>query len=82
MRVKPLRTDIVKFLAKRRLATKFQKQLNFFINNTRHPSLHTELLEPKSLGLYSFRIDQKYRAIFILVSVDEAEIVDINDHYQ
>ncbi|MBU1326813.1 type II toxin-antitoxin system mRNA interferase toxin, RelE/StbE family [Patescibacteria group bacterium] len=82
MHVNPLRADLVTFLSKRRLSSRFQKQLAFFVNNPRHPSLHMELLEPKNLRLYSFRIDQKYRVIFLFVSEDIAEIIDINAHYQ
>lgn len=82
MKVKPLRSDLQKYLNLHNLNKKFNKQVNFFIDNPSHPSLYTERLEPKSLKIYSFRIDRKYRAIFILTSPDEIEIVDINDHYQ
>lgn len=82
MKVKSLRSDLQKYLNLHNLSKKYNKQLNFFINNPGHPSLHTERLEPRSLKIYSFRIDRKYRAIFILISPDEIEIIDINDHYQ
>lgn len=82
MQVKPLRSDLQKYLNTRNLNKKFDKQLELFKDNTKHPSLNTERLEPKSLKIYSFRIDHKYRAIFVLVSPNEVEIVDINDHYQ
>lgn len=82
MKVKPLRQDLRKYLIKRNLNRKFDKQLQLFKDNPKHPSLNTERLEPKSLKIYSFRIDRKYRVIFILVNSIEAEIVDINDHYQ
>jgi len=32
--------------------------------------------------IYSFRINVKYRAIFIFIAPDEIEIVDINNHYK
>lgn len=82
MRVKLLRKDLQKYLVTRGLEKKFSKQLGLFKDNPKHPSLNTERLEPKNLKIYSFRIDRKYRAIFILVNPDESEIVDINDHYQ
>ena len=82
MRLNPIRNDHIRYLKQRGLLNKFEKQINFFKKNPRHPSLHTERLQPLSLRLYSFRIDQKYRAIFILKTPNEAEIVDINDHYQ
>lgn len=82
MQVKLLRTGLRKYLTTHNLTKKFNKQLGLFKNNPKHPSLNTERLEPKSLKIYSLRIDRKYRAIFILVNSDEAEIVDINDHYK
>lgn len=82
MKVKSLRLDLEKYLKRHNLLRKFNKQLDLFKQNPRHPSLHTEVLEPKSLKIYSFRIDRKYRVIFILISPNEAEIVDVNDHYQ
>lgn len=82
MDVKPLRKDLIDYLKRRGLNKKYIKQVTLFCANFRHPSLHTEALEPKSLKLYSFRIDRKYRAIFILIEKDLAEIIDINDHYK
>ena len=82
MRVKPLRKDLQTYISKRSLRRKFDKQLELFKNNLKRPSLKTERLEPKSLKIYSFRIDRKYRVIFILINHNEVEIVDINDHYQ
>ncbi|MBI2590988.1 MAG: type II toxin-antitoxin system RelE/ParE family toxin [Candidatus Blackburnbacteria bacterium] len=81
MRTKDLRLDLVKYLKKRRLENKFQKQFDLLLQDFRHPSLHTEILEPKYRKIYSFRIDQKYRAIFI-VKEGKILIIDINDHYQ
>lgn len=82
MSVKPLRSDLVKYLEKHNLRKKFDKQINFFEKDPRYPSLNTEILEPKHLRIYSFRIDRKYRAIFIFITQEEIEIVDINVHYQ
>lgn len=82
MRVRPLRLDLLSYLGRRRLLKKFEKQIRLFAENPRHPSLRTERLEPPSLRIYSFRIDKRYRAIFIINSGGEVEIVDINDHYQ
>lgn len=81
MKVKPLRNDLKKFLKNHQLVKKFEKQKKLFETDYLHPSLNTEILEPRSLRIYSFRIDKKYRAIFIIVK-GEAEIVDINKHYQ
>ncbi|MBI2613179.1 MAG: type II toxin-antitoxin system RelE/ParE family toxin [Candidatus Levybacteria bacterium] len=81
MKAKPLNLELLKYLRKHNLEKKFNRQLLILRNNARHPSLHTEILEPKSRKIYSFRVDLKYRAIFF-VKDGEIEIVDINDHYQ
>ena len=82
MRIKPLRSDLRKYLKQHNLVKKFNKQSALFSQNPKHPSLNTEILEPKSLKIYSFRIDKKYRAIFISLIPEEIEIIDINDHYR
>lgn len=62
---------------------KYEKQVALLSQNIRHPSLRTERLEPKAAGIYSFRIDKKYRAIFFFIPEEEAiKIIDANDHYQ
>lgn len=61
---------------------KFNKQVALFIFNPKHPSLNTELLLPKEYKVYSFRLDRKYRVIFLFKALDRIEIVDINDHYK
>jgi len=82
MSVKPLRIDLLTYLKKHNIKKKFDKQIKLFEENPRYPSLNTEILEPKHLKIYSFRIDKKYRAVFIFTTPDEIEIIDINDHYQ
>jgi len=82
MRVEPIDSALTVYLRKRNLQKKFEKQLAFFLDNPRHPSLHTERLEPKEFKLYSFRINKKYRVVFLFLSPENTEIVDINDHYQ
>lgn len=81
MRIKWLRPYLKKFLKDHQLIKKFEKQKSLFESDYLHPSLNTEILEPKHLRIYSFRIDKKYRAIFIIVN-NQAEIIDINKHYQ
>jgi len=82
MQVKPLSPKLVNYLSKHNLTNKFNKQLGLFKENPNYPSLNTEKLSPKTAGLYSFRIDRKYRAVFHILLSGEAQIVDINDHYQ
>ncbi len=82
MSIKPLREDLQKYLIKHGLVKKFDKQVTLFLNNPSHPSLNTEILEPRSFKIYSFRIDRKYRAVFGIRGNSEVEIIDINDHYR
>lgn len=81
MLIQPLNARVQKRLSKFRLAKKFEKQKALFEMNPAHPGLNTEKLEPKSVGLYSFRIDKKYRAIFRIRN-GTAEIIHITKHYQ
>ncbi len=82
MQVKPLNKYLQKYIAKKNLVKKFEKQARFLVENPSHPSLNLELLESRTAGRYSFRIDKKYRAIFIFTEPDQIEIVDINPHYE
>lgn len=79
--IKPLQSRLQRFLVRHGLVQKFEKQAQLFLFNPRHPSLHTELMEPKSLKIYSFRIDRKYRVIFVYLRDHSIEIIDINRHY-
>lgn len=81
MKLKPLRPDIVEYVFAHQLEAKWEKAKTLFVASMRHPSLHTELLEPKWRGLYSFRVDRKYRALFF-VAGDVAEVVAITNHYK
>lgn len=81
MKIQSLRDDLVAYLRQRNLWKRWQKQKSLFEQNPKHPSLHTELLEPRHLKLYSFRLTQKYRVIFVYVGNGEVEVIDINDHY-
>ena len=82
MRALPLHRDLEEYLAVRNLRKKYEKQRKLLEENIFHPSLHVELLEPKRLKLFSFRVDRKYRVIFIFHSPEVVEVVDINNHYQ
>jgi plasmid maintenance system killer protein len=82
MKILLLHDEIREYLKKRGLEEKFKKQKIFFEENVFHRSLNTELLEPKRMRIWSFRLDHKYRAIFIFKKKDIVEVIDINDHYQ
>lgn len=82
MKINPLKRKLQKYAISHNLTKKLAKQIRLFEENPSHPSLNTEKLEPREFNLFSFRIDRKYRAIFHIVTTGEAEIVDINDHYE
>ena len=81
MPIKNLRPDLEKKLIRYGLKDKFIKAKKLFEENPRYPGLHTEILKPKQYGVFSFRLDRKFRALFIVVD-GNAEITDINLHYQ
>lgn len=60
----------------------FNKQVDFLSQNSKHPSLQVKLLEPRSYGIYSFRINIKFRGLFIFRNEKKAiEIINITVHY-
>ena len=77
-----LREDIREYIKKHGLLRKWHKARSLFENNPSHPSLNTELLEPRHRGIYSFRIDIKYRALFICQSESIVEIIAVTKHYR
>lgn len=81
MRLGALRSDLREYLEKYHLTRKWAKAVRLFEHNFRHPSLHVELLEPRWRGVYSFRIDQKYRALFFIKG-GRAEVFQITKHYR
>lgn len=82
MKILSLHSELKEYLKARQLEKKFEKQAKLFKENPFHPGLRTELLEPRSMKIWSFRIDRKYRALFIFTEKNIIEIIDINDHYQ
>ena len=82
MKILPLHPELKEYPKARQLEKKFEKQTSLFRENPFHPGLRTELLEPRRMKIWSFRIDKKYRALFIFIEKDIVEIIDINDHYQ
>jgi len=82
MTILPVHPKVITYLNRRGLLRKFEKQVAFFKIDPSHPSLEIELLEPKYLRLWSFRINKKYRAIFIFRGTNTVEIIDVNNHYR
>ena len=82
MKITSLRTDLEQYIVVHNLQKKWNKVIRLFEENMRHPSLHTELLEPRWRGIYSFRLDYKYRALFFITKHGEAEVFQITNHYK
>ena len=82
MKILALHSEIVEYLTKKSLEKKFRKQKSLFEKSPFHPSLNTELLEPRKMRIWSFRIDRKYRAVFIFREKNKIEIIDVNNHYR
>lgn len=78
----PLRPDITEYLNDHGLSKKWTKVKNLFENNIRHPSLNVEILEPRDLHIYSFRIDKKYRVLFVVHQSGEVEVFKVTNHYK
>lgn len=79
----PLSKRVQQKAARYGVEKKLLKQCLYLSKNPKHPSLHVELLEPKQHGIYSFRIDRKYRALFFYRSdVSAIEIIAVTIHYQ
>ena len=81
MEINLLRKDLKESLKKWNLIKKWDKAKILFESDIRHPSLEVELLEPRWRGIYSFRLDRKYRALFF-ISDGKAEIFKITKHYK
>jgi plasmid maintenance system killer protein len=82
MRILPLHPDLEEYLTKRRLRARYEKQKLLFETDIRHPGLNVELMEPKHLRIWSFRISKKYRAMFIFRDPETVEVIDTNNHYR
>lgn len=81
MMVEPLNAKQVKYLNNHRLSKKYSKQIEILVVNSSHPTLKVEKLAPSSLGLYSFRLDIHYRAVFRYVD-SHIKIIAITNHYK
>jgi len=80
MKIKELHEKLKEYLKTHQIVKKFAKAKMLFETDINHLSLNVEILEPKHLKIYSFRIDKKYRAVFIVID-DEAEIITVTNHY-
>jgi hypothetical protein len=82
MKLTPLRRDLREYLQRHQLTKKWEKAQAFFEDNIRYSSLYTELLRPHWRGIYSFRLDRRYRALFLINEDGEAEVFQITNHHE
>ena len=82
MIILPVDPELQRYLHRHGLERKFKKQLTLAENDLFHPGLKTERLEPRNLKLWSFRLDRKYRVIFMFREPNVIEIIDVNNHYR
>jgi Txe/YoeB family toxin of Txe-Axe toxin-antitoxin module len=81
MEVKVVSQKIYIYLGKHNLLSKWYKAIFLFEENMYHPSLRAELLKPKEERIYSFRIDRKYRALFVIKD-GKAFVFRVTNHYK
>ncbi len=81
MEIEVVTPKVTQFIRAHNLELKWEKAIALLRQNRRHPSLHTELLEPKDQLVYSFRLDRKYRVLFAIKG-NTAFIFRVTNHYQ
>ncbi len=81
MKIKLIRPDVLLYIKEHNLLAKWKKAKKFFETDVRHSALRMELLEPGWRGIYSFRLDPKYRALFF-IDQGKAEVFRITNHYK
>ena len=81
MEIKIATPKVERYIVLHNLQSKWKKCKILFIQNPKHPSLHTELLEPKDEMIFSFRLDKKYRALFMIKN-SVAFVFRITNHYR
>lgn len=59
---------------------KAEKQEEIFKENPFYTSLCNEKLTPKSKGLWSFRVDRKYRVVFKFLDKNTVVFLNIGPH--
>ena len=81
MELKIVTPKVINYIKDHNLEKKWQKMSVIFLENPKHPSLHTELLEPKEEMVFLFRIDKKYLALFMIKN-NYAFVFRITNHYK
>ena len=75
--------EIIKIRQKdKKLATRIEKQIMLFEENSKHPSLRTHKLSGKLQEMWSISITMNIRMVYILLDKDNALFVKIGTHDQ
>lgn len=78
----PIDPEVIAQTQKHNLTKKFAKCCQLMSVDPTHPGLNTELMKPQSMNVFSFRLDRKYRALFLYRDNKQAiEIIAITVHY-
>lgn len=78
MHVYELDDSVLKYLTKRNILTQYKKAKELLKKNE-HSSVQFKKRNPKSAGIYYFRITQKYRALGVFDGEDFI-VTEISDH--
>lgn len=81
MEIKIVTPKVSAYIRAHGIKVKWEKACSLFEADIRHPSLHTELMEPKDEMIYAFRIDKKYRALFVIKDTT-ALVFRVTNHYR
>jgi plasmid maintenance system killer protein len=81
MEIQVVTPRVLAYIRQHGLEKKWDKVRGLFEKDIRHPSLHTELMEPKEEMIFSFRIDRKYRALFVIKN-NQALVFRVTNHYK
>ena len=81
IKILPVNKKVVKRINQFGLNRKWEKQIGLLQDNLQHPSLNLELMSPKNMGVYSFRIDKKFRGLMFFRDFKTIEILNITVHY-
>ena len=81
MEIKVVTPKVFRDIKAHELDDKWVKAVALFESNIKHPSLKTELMAPKEEMIYSFRIDRKYRALFMIKN-NTAFVFRVTNHYR
>lgn len=57
--IKPLKKNVIEYAKRHGIEGKLLKAAALSEEDNNHPSLNVELLEPRRLNVYSFRVDRK-----------------------